>query len=92
MYMAPMISSRAVKQKDSSSIIPIQSLPAGRSACIVEFLGRPELVQRLEEFGLRKGICVEMFRQGNPCILRLGSGKVCLRTDGSLRVLVEPLG
>jgi hypothetical protein len=46
----------------------------------------------LEEFGLRAGIPIEMFRQGNPCILRLMGGKVCLRANRSLEILVAPAG
>jgi len=76
--------------KDFSPAIPLRLLPAEHSARIVRIVGRPEDVQRLEEFGLRKGTRVEMFRPGNPCILRLGGNKVCLRTDDSLRVFVEP--
>jgi Fe2+ transport system protein FeoA len=53
-------------------------------------VGRAEDVHRLEEFGLRRGTRVEVFRQGNPCILRLAGGKVCLRADRSLKILVAP--
>jgi hypothetical protein len=31
-----------------------------------------------------------MFRTGNPCILRAGGNKVCLRTSRFLKVLVKP--
>lgn len=54
-------------------------------------LGHPDHVHRLEEFGLRRGIKIEMFRPGNPCIIRLAGNKVCLRDDSLLRVMVEPL-
>jgi Fe2+ transport system protein FeoA len=45
-------------------------------------------VQRVEEFGLRQGTEIQMFRPGNPCIIRLAGNKVCLRSDGMVRVLV----
>ena len=31
-----------------------------------------------------------MFRPGNPCILRVGGNKICLRSDELLSVMVEP--
>ena len=52
--------------------------------------GHPDHVHRLEEFGLRGGTKIEMFRPGNPCIIRLAGNKVCLRADDLLSVLVEP--
>jgi ferrous iron transport protein A len=70
--------------------IPLSQLLCGQSACIRRILGRPEQVHRLEEFGLRRGTRIEMFRQGNPCIIRLAGSKVCLRADDFLRILVEP--
>jgi ferrous iron transport protein A len=72
-------------------LIPLGRLSAGQSAVIGRIEGRSEDVHRLEEFGLRGGTAVEMFRPGNPCILRLAGNKVCLRLHGSLAVLVAPL-
>ncbi len=57
---------------------------------IARVLGRPDHVHRLEEFGLRRGTKIEMFRPGNPCIIRLAGNKVCFRTDELLNVMVEP--
>ena len=71
-------------------MIPLHELPAGRSACVSSILGEPDQVHRLHEFGLRGGTMIEMFRPGNPCIIRLAGNKVCLRADDLLRVLVEP--
>jgi Fe2+ transport system protein FeoA len=71
-------------------IVPLELLPAGRCARIAQVLGHPDHVHRLEEFGLRGGTEIEMFRQGNPCILRLAGNKICLRSDELLSVLVEP--
>jgi ferrous iron transport protein A len=70
--------------------IPLSQLPRGQSACIRRIVGRAEHVHRLEEFGLRSGTRIEMFRSGNPCIIRLAGNKVCLRADELLRILVEP--
>lgn len=72
-------------------LIPVSSLNAGQAARIRHILGRPDHVHRLEEFGLRGGTKIEMFRPGNPCILRMAGNKVCLRADDLLRILVTPL-
>jgi Fe2+ transport system protein FeoA len=70
--------------------VPLGSLQVGQSALVSRITGRQEHVHRLEEFGLRGGTRVEMFRCGNPCILRMAAGKICLRTDHLLNVFVEP--
>jgi len=71
--------------------IPLSQLPAGRAAVVSRILGQPDHVHRLAEFGLRGGTRIEMFRPGNPCIIRLGATKVCLRADDLFCVLVEPV-
>lgn len=58
---------------------------------MAHIVGQPDHVHRLEEFGLRRGIEIEMFRPGNPCIVRLAGNKVCIRIDHLLDVLVCPL-
>jgi ferrous iron transport protein A len=63
----------------------------GQRALVVRILGHPDHVHRLEEFGLRKGTKIEMFRPGNPCILRMAGNKICLRADDLVSVLVEPM-
>ena len=71
-------------------LVLLSSLRAGQKARVCRILGQPEHVHRLEEFGLRRDAVIEVFRSGNPCIVRLGGGKICLRVDNSLNVLVEP--
>jgi len=71
-------------------LLPVHQLKAGKSARIRRLVGRPEDVHRLEEFGLRPGTMIEMFRPGNPCILRLDGHKVCLRSEDGLEILVTP--
>ncbi len=70
--------------------MPLQLLPAKCRARIADILGPADHVHRLEEFGLRGGTRIEMFRPGNPCIIRVGGGKLCLRSDDALCVMVEP--
>lgn len=73
-------------------VIPLSLLPKGRSAHVNRVSGRADHVHRLEEFGLRGGAKIEMFRPGNPCIIRMAGNKVCLRSDDLLQVLVKPTG
>ncbi len=80
-----------MKHPSSRPTIALKHLPAGHCARIATILGQPDHVHQLAEFGLRGGIKIEMFRPGNPCILRLGGHKVCLRADDLLNVFVEPM-
>jgi len=70
--------------------IPLGDLSAGQSACVSRISGRADQVHRLEEFGLRGGTRIEMFRRGNPCILRMAGSKICFRPNDLLSVMVEP--
>jgi Fe2+ transport system protein FeoA len=67
-------------------------LAPGQSAAVRRIVGQADHVHRLEEFGLLSGTQVQMFRRGNPCIIRLAAGKICLRADAMLSVLVMPAG
>jgi len=87
---AVFVCSLLVKPKPPIVSVPLKHLSVGQSACIHSVTGHPDHVHRLEELGLRTGTKIEMFRPGNPCILRLACGKVCLRTDDRLHVLVKP--
>ncbi len=80
-----------VKSAHAGGVVPLKDLPAGQSAHIRRVVGHPDHVHRLEELGLRGGTKIEMFRPGNPCIVRVARSKVCLRTDDLLHVLVEPV-
>ena len=71
-------------------LIPLGQLCAGRKAVVAAVLGGAEQVHRLHELGLRDGAAIEMVRAGSPCILRLGSQKLCFRADEMVSVLVKP--
>ncbi len=73
-------------------VIPLNRLKAGQSAEVSRVLGPVDHVHRLEELGFRRGITIQMFRPGNPCIVRLAGNKVCLRADNGLKVLVKQNG
>jgi len=71
-------------------VVPLESLLPGQAARVSRITGSSDDVHRLEEFGLRGGTRLRMFRSGSPCIVRLAGGKVCLRPRDRLRILVEP--
>ena len=75
-----------------SKSIPLDRLSVGQSALVDRILGQADHVHRLQEFGLFGGTKIEMFRSGNPCIIRLAGNKVCIRADRRLSVLVRPNG
>lgn len=72
--------------------IPLDQLPPGKLGYIDRLLGRPAHVQRLEEFGFRPGVAVQMVYPGRCFIVRLGGTKVCLRPDRQTSILVRPDG
>ena len=71
-----------------SQIIPLNMLRPGNSAIVDQVVGRPEQVQRLEELGIRSGETIEVVQAGSPCILRLGTKRLCFREADLLQVLV----
>jgi len=81
-----------VRKKPPPKTVSLRQLPVGRCARIPRLLGCPDHIHRLEEFGLRRGTKIEMFRAGNPCIIRLAGSKICIRAEDTLAVLVAPAG
>ena len=79
-----------MKKPAHRQAIPLKQLPVGQCARIARVVGHPDQVHQLAEFGLRGGTKIEMFRRGNPCIIRVAGNKVCLRANNLLDVLVEP--
>jgi ferrous iron transport protein A len=71
-------------------LIPLGQLSNGRKAVVATVLGAADQVHRLHELGMCGGAAVEMVRTGSPCILRLGSQKLCFRADELVSVLVKP--
>ena len=70
--------------------VPLAELPAGQDARVCRVSGDPDHVHRLEEFGLRAGTRIQMFRPGKSCIFRMAGCKVCCRTGDRLRIHVDP--
>lgn len=71
-----------------SHMIPLSMLRSGESAKVDQIVGKPEQVQRLEELGIRAGEMVEVVQAGSPCILRLGTKRLCFREADLLQVMV----
>lgn len=71
--------------------VPLNQLSSGQPAEISDIKGQAGHVHRLHEFGLRLGTRIQMFRPGNPCIIRMAGSKVCIRMDDSLQVMVKPI-
>ncbi|MCC7420500.1 MAG: ferrous iron transport protein A [Planctomycetaceae bacterium] len=72
-----------------SHVVPLELLTAGEEARIVDVEGRPELVDRLAEMGLREGVVLRMVRPGQPCILAIGNHRLSFRGDEAASVFVE---
>lgn len=70
--------------------VPLARLLPDQSAEILRIEGNAEHVHHLRELGLRQGCRIQMFRPGNPCILRAAGNKICLRTGRFLHVFVKP--
>lgn len=71
------------------AVVSARQLHAGQQAEIASIVGQADHVHRLEEMGLRGGTLIEIFRAGNPCILRTSGNKLCLRWDQHLDILVR---
>lgn len=70
-------------------MIPLPFLQAGEGGRIAEVAGQGDFVDRLRELGICIGARIEMVRCGDPCIVRLGGQKLCLRSEELNLVLVE---
>lgn len=70
--------------------ISLDKLRPGECASIALLIGCPDDIHRLREFGFYEGCAVEMFRSGDPCIVRLEGNMVCLRGGDRIQVLVRP--
>ena len=71
--------------------VPLKKMTTGQFAEVLSLEGDASHVHRLGELGFRQGTRIEIFRGGNPCIVRSRGNKLCLRTDQLLNVLVKPI-
>jgi Fe2+ transport system protein FeoA len=71
--------------------IPLDVLPSGSYARVVDVAGELDMVGRLGEMGISPGVHLQVLRGGNPCILAIGDQRFSFRGDRSALVLVESL-
>ncbi|HUS38087.1 MAG: FeoA domain-containing protein [Pirellulales bacterium] len=72
-----------------ADLLPLDRLSAGQPARVGQIVGQPEQVRRLRELGFRDGEPVEIIQAGSPCIVQLGSKRMCFRAAEMLGVLVQ---
>ena len=72
--------------------LPLDLLNDGDLAEILEVDGEHAFVARAAEMGLREGVCVQMLRNGSPCLLDVNGARICLRPDGCQSIWVKPTG
>jgi Fe2+ transport system protein FeoA len=70
-------------------VIPLGLLAVGSTATIVEVDGKPEVVGRLHEMGVRPGCDVRMVRAGGACIVAIDNHRFGFRGAEAAHVLVE---
>ncbi|MCA9090025.1 MAG: ferrous iron transport protein A [Planctomycetaceae bacterium] len=71
-------------------MFPLESLRSGETGRVVDVDGQLDLVQRLQELGLRLGATVQMLRSGSPLLIAIDGQRLSFRPDQRAMVLVEP--
>jgi Fe2+ transport system protein FeoA len=77
------------KNRSLRHVIPLGLLAVGATATIVEVDGKPDVVVRLQEMGMRPGCHVRMVRSGNACIVAINNHRFGFRGAEAAHVLVE---
>jgi ferrous iron transport protein A len=72
-------------------MFPLECLRPGEWAEVCDVSGEPSWVGRLAELGIRVGARLQMLRDGSPCLLWVGGGRLSLRGQDGLQVLVRPV-
>jgi ferrous iron transport protein A len=73
------------------TMLPLECLRPGEWAEVRDVAGEPGWVARLAELGLRVGCRLRMIRGGSPCLVQIGGGRLSLRGDDAMQVLVLPV-
>jgi Fe2+ transport system protein FeoA len=74
-----------------STLLPLDCLQPGEWAEVCDISGEPAWVGRLAELGIRVGALIQMLCAGSPCLLQVGGGRLSLRGDPAMLVLVRPV-
>lgn len=72
-------------------MLPLECLRPGEWAEVCDVAGEAAWVGRLAELGLRVGSLVQMLRDGSPCMIQVGGGRLSLRGDQATQVFVRPV-
>ena len=72
-------------------LLPLECLRPGEWGEVADVAGDPCWVARMAELGLRVGARLQMLRDGSPCLLQLGGGRLSLRGEAAVQVLVQPV-
>lgn len=88
---------RSVPDSQWNEVIPLRLLAPGSTGTIVDIDGKPDVVVRLHEMGLRPGCDVRMVRPGRACIVAIGNHRFGFRGADAAYVMVavgrgEPIG
>jgi ferrous iron transport protein A len=73
-------------------MFPLECLRPGEWAEVCDVSGEPGWVGRLAELGIRVGTRLQMLRDGSPCLVRVDGGRLSLRGQAGMQVLVRPVG
>jgi Fe2+ transport system protein FeoA len=68
--------------KVQETLLPLDFLKSNEEAHVVELVGDPRQIHRLEEMGLRVGAAIRMVRPGAPCLLALDGKRISIRFCG----------
>ena len=74
------------------TLLPLECLRPGEWGEVADVAGDPSWVARMAELGIRVGARLQMLRDGSPCLLQIGGGRLSLRGDVAVQVLVAPVG
>jgi ferrous iron transport protein A len=72
-------------------MFPLECLRPGEWAEVCDVSGEPSWVGRLAELGIRAGTRLQMLRDGSPCLVWVGGGRLSLRGQDVMQVLVRPV-
>jgi ferrous iron transport protein A len=72
-------------------MLPLECLRPGEWGEVGDVSGEPGLIARLAELGLRIGCRLRMIRGGSPCLVQIGGGRLSLRGDDAMQILVRPV-
>jgi Fe2+ transport system protein FeoA len=75
----------------TETLLPLEYLGTGEWAEVEHVLGEPSWIGRMAELGVRVGSRLRILQPGSPCLLDLGSSRLCLRGEALMQVLVRPV-